>query len=76
VSHLGSRAQSRTAENHQGATRHASSEEAVGVAFVLGSVEAAASGGRAALTEAAIKGTRKGPKGSKKGQKPQPDVSP
>jgi hypothetical protein len=50
-------------------TRHASSEEAVGDAFVLGNVEAATSGGRAIPTKATIKGARKGAKGRKKGQK-------
>jgi hypothetical protein len=45
------------------ATRHASGEEAVGAAFVLGNTGVAANGGRAALTRATIKGARKGAKG-------------
>jgi hypothetical protein len=54
------------------ATRHVSGEEAVGAAFVLGNARAAANGGRAVLTEATIKGARKGTKGSKKGLKRRP----
>jgi hypothetical protein len=50
-------------------TRHASSEEAVGAAFVLGNVGAATNGGQFMPTKAIIKSTRKGTKGSKKGQK-------
>jgi hypothetical protein len=48
-------------------TRHASGEEAVGAAFILGNTRAAANNGRAAPTKAAIKGDRKGAKGGKKG---------
>jgi hypothetical protein len=51
------------------ATQHASSEEAVGAAFILGNAEAAAKGGRATPTKATIKGSRNGAKGGKKGQK-------
>jgi hypothetical protein len=49
------------------ATRHASSEEAVGAAFILANVGTAANGGRAVPTKATIKSTRKGTKGRKKG---------
>jgi hypothetical protein len=49
-------------------TRHTSSEEAVGAAFVLGNAKAAADGGQAAPTKATIKGARKGAKGGNKGQ--------
>jgi hypothetical protein len=38
-------------------------------AFVLGNIEVAASGGRAAPTKATIKGARKGATGGKKGEK-------
>jgi hypothetical protein len=51
------------------ATRHASSEEVVGAAFVLGNVKVATNGSRAATSKATINGTRKGTKGRKKGQK-------
>jgi hypothetical protein len=51
-------------------TRHASDEEAVGAAFVLGST--AARSGRATPTKTIIKSARKGAKGGKKGQKCQP----
>jgi hypothetical protein len=50
-------------------TRHASVEEAVGVAFVLANAGTAASGGRATPTMVAIKSTMKDAKGGKKGQK-------
>jgi hypothetical protein len=52
--------------------QHTSGEEAVGAAFVLGNARVAANGGRAVLTEATIKGARKGTKGSKKGLKRRP----
>jgi hypothetical protein len=51
------------------ATRHASSEEAVGAGFVLGNRKTAISCSRAAPSKATIKSTRKGAKGGKKGQK-------
>jgi hypothetical protein len=47
-------------------TRHTSSEEAVGAAFIL------ANAGTAMPTKATVKSTRKGAKGGKKGQKCQP----
>jgi hypothetical protein len=50
------------------ATQHASSEEAVGAAFVLGNVAAAVDGGTTP-TLATTKGARKGAKGGKMGQK-------
>jgi hypothetical protein len=53
-------------------TRHASGEEAVGAAFVLSKMGAVANGGWATPTKATVKGARKGVKGGKKGQKPQP----
>jgi hypothetical protein len=49
------------------ATRHASGEEAVGAAFVLGDAEAVANGGQVIPTKATVKGIQKGAKGSKKG---------
>jgi hypothetical protein len=49
------------------ATRHASGEEAVGAAFILGYAGAATNGGWATPTKATIKGARKGAKGGKKG---------
>jgi hypothetical protein len=51
------------------ATRHASSEEAVGAGFVLGNMKTAVSSSRAAPSKATVKSTRKGAKGGKKGQK-------
>jgi hypothetical protein len=51
------------------ATRHASSEDAVGVIFVPGNTEATAKDGRATVTKATIVGTKEGAKGGKKGQK-------
>jgi hypothetical protein len=48
-------------------TRHASGEEAVGAAFVLGNAAAAVDGGRTPPTKATTKGTRKGAKGGRKG---------
>jgi hypothetical protein len=54
------------------ATQHASSQEAVGAAFILGNMGAAANGGRAAPTKATVKGARNGTKGGKKGQKHRP----
>jgi hypothetical protein len=54
------------------ATRHASGEEAVGAAFILGNVKVAASNDRAAPSKATVKGTRKGAKGGEKGHKRQP----
>jgi hypothetical protein len=68
MSHLGSRAQPRIAENYQGATRHTSCEEAVAATFILVNVKAAASGGQATPSKATVKGARKGTKGSKKGR--------
>jgi hypothetical protein len=50
-------------------TRHASNEEAVGAAFVLGNTGKTADGGWDAPTKATIKSTRKDAKGDKKGQK-------
>jgi hypothetical protein len=55
--------------------RHASSEEAVGDAVVLGNVEAATSGGRAIPTKATIKGARKGPRVERRGRSDGPVVS-
>jgi hypothetical protein len=51
------------------ATRPTSGEEAVGAAFILGNVAAAADGCRTAPTNATAKGARKCAKGGKKGQK-------
>jgi hypothetical protein len=51
------------------ATRHASGEEAIGAAFILGNTEVAANSGQAIPTEATTKSTRKGAKCGKKGQK-------
>jgi hypothetical protein len=51
------------------ATRHASGEEVVGVAFMLANAGVATNSGRAAPTKATVKGARKGTKGGKKGQK-------
>jgi hypothetical protein len=49
------------------ATQHASGDEAIGAAFVLGNMKVAASGGRAAPFKATINSAQKGAKGSKKG---------
>jgi hypothetical protein len=49
-------------------TRHTSSDEAVGTAFVLGNAEAATNGGRATTTKATIMGARKGNNGGRKGK--------
>jgi hypothetical protein len=54
------------------ATRHASGEEVVEAAFVLGNARTASNGGRAASTKATVKSARKGAKGGKKGQKHRP----
>jgi hypothetical protein len=51
------------------ATRHALGEEAIGAAFTLAEAGAAAGGGRTTPPSITIKGTKKGAKGSKKGQK-------
>jgi hypothetical protein len=45
------------------ATQHASSEETVGAAFVLGNAKASASGGQVAPSTATTKGVKKGAKG-------------
>jgi hypothetical protein len=50
-------------------TRYTSSEEAVGVTFILGNAKIVASNSRAAPSKAAIKSARKGTKGGRKGQK-------
>jgi hypothetical protein len=54
------------------ATQHASSEEAVRAAFILGNMGVAANNGQAAPTKATIKDARKGAKGCKKGEKHRP----
>jgi hypothetical protein len=54
------------------ATRHASGEEAVGVAFILGNTDTTTNGGQAAPTKTSVKGARKGARGGKKGQKQLP----
>jgi hypothetical protein len=69
MSYLGSWAWSLTAKNYQGATGHASGEEAVLATFIVGNATAVADGGRTAPT---IKGPRIGSKGGNKGQKRQP----
>jgi hypothetical protein len=48
-------------------TRHASNEEVVGAAFVLGNAVKIADGGQDTPTKAIIKSTRKDAKGCKKG---------
>jgi hypothetical protein len=59
VDELGREQPKTTKELLATATRHASSKEAVGAAFILGNAGAAANGGRATPTKATIKGTRK-----------------
>jgi hypothetical protein len=51
------------------ATRHALGEEAVGAAFTLVNVGAAAGGGQTTPTSTTVKRIKKGAKGEKKGQK-------
>jgi hypothetical protein len=50
-------------------THHASGEEAVGAAFILGNAAATADCDRTAPTKATTKGARTGAKGGKKGKK-------
>jgi hypothetical protein len=57
-----------TKDLHDIATRHASGEEAVGTAFVLGHAKATTGDRRAPPSKGTIKGTGKGTKGDKKGQ--------
>jgi hypothetical protein len=54
------------------APQHASSEEVVGAAFILGNAGATTNNCRPHPTKAAIKGAKKGSKGSRKGQKHRP----
>jgi hypothetical protein len=49
------------------ATRHASSKEAVGAAFILGNAKIAASDSRTTPSKATIKSTRKGANGGRGG---------
>jgi hypothetical protein len=72
VHELGHEKAKTTKELLENATRHASSKEAVGAAFILGNAGAAAKHGWAVPTKATIKGARKGTKGGKKGQKHRP----
>jgi hypothetical protein len=53
-------------------TQHASGEEVVCAAFILGNTGVVANGGRAVPTKAIVKGAKKGVKGGKKGQKKRP----
>jgi hypothetical protein len=72
VYELGHEQQKTTKELLGIATRHASGEEEVGAAFILGNVKAATSDGRTTPSKATINGARKGTKGSKKGQNHRP----
>jgi hypothetical protein len=53
---------------------HASGEEVIGAAFVLGNAKAASSGSQVAWSKATDKSARKGANGSNKGQKQCPDA--
>jgi hypothetical protein len=57
------------------ATRYASDGEAVRAAFTLGEAGVAAVGGRMARPNITVRGTKKGAKGGKKGQKALPTSS-